>query len=120
LPAKIRCDTRNESASAPPNESGPRARSAFRRGRLNTGDYEQRVTAAYEAATLTRLRPLVEDLPEPRPAFLSPPVTMPPVGYPIYPAPPVGIRAGVLWPTIDRVVLLLAGGTDPNGRRSRD
>jgi hypothetical protein len=60
-----------------------RARRAFRGGRLNTGDYEQHVTAAYEAATLAGLRPLFEDLPEPRPAFLSPPVTMPPVSsYP--------------------------------------
>jgi hypothetical protein len=28
----------------------------FAAGRLNTGDYEQRVTAAYEAATLARAR----------------------------------------------------------------
>jgi hypothetical protein len=27
---------------------------------------------------------------------------------------------GVLWPIIDGVVLLLAGGTDSNGRRLRD
>jgi TM2 domain-containing membrane protein YozV len=27
---------------------------------------------------------------------------------------------GVLWPIIDGIVLLLAGGTDSNGRRLRD
>jgi TM2 domain-containing membrane protein YozV len=59
----------------------------FAAGRLHTDEYEFRLTAAYEAPTLRYLRGLFDDLPEPRPAFLAPP--MPPMPMPTGQAMPL-------------------------------
>jgi TM2 domain-containing membrane protein YozV len=58
----------------------------FAEGRLQTGEYELRLSAAYAAATLAELRPLFEDLPAPKPTCLNP---LPPPGFfPHTAAPP--------------------------------
>jgi TM2 domain-containing membrane protein YozV len=54
----------------------------FAEGRLNSDEYETRVSAAYEAENRAGLRPLFDDLPAPRPACLLPP----PEPFPLYPA----------------------------------
>lgn len=55
-------------------------------GRLELGEYEERVGKAVEARTRGELRPLFRDLPPPYPAFMVPPVRpVMPVPVPVYP-----------------------------------
>jgi TM2 domain-containing membrane protein YozV len=55
----------------------------FAEGRLNTQEYESRVSCALAAENRAALRPLFADLPAPQPAFLRPP--MPGYGEPYAP-----------------------------------
>ncbi|WP_216206636.1 DUF1707 SHOCT-like domain-containing protein [Amycolatopsis aidingensis] len=65
----------------------------FAQGRLSVEEYEERVTAALAATVRADLRNLVEDLPEPHPAFLAPPAP---------PAPPVPRPSAELAPVSDK------------------
>jgi len=72
----------------------------FAAGRLQTDEYEFRLTAAYEAPTLRYLRGLFDDLPEPRPAFLAPPMPppMPMAAPPVMPVMPVQYSGYAAYP----------------------
>ncbi|GGP63916.1 DUF1707 domain-containing protein [Saccharothrix coeruleofusca] len=69
----------------------------FAAGRLEIGEYEQRVGYAAAAQTAQDLAALFRDLPQPHPRFLAPPPAYyppppPPVGYvPQYHATPYGV-----------------------------
>ncbi|HEY7597811.1 MAG TPA: DUF1707 domain-containing protein [Actinophytocola sp.] len=55
-------------------------------GRLELGEYEERVGRAVEARTRGELRPLFSDLPAPYPAFMLPPARpVEAVAVPVYP-----------------------------------
>jgi hypothetical protein len=47
-------------------------------GRLTLAEYEQRMSAALESLTRADLRVLFTDLPDPHPAFMTPPAVAPP------------------------------------------
>jgi hypothetical protein len=53
----------------------------FAEGRLNSDEYESRVSSSMEAETRAQLRPLFDDLPAPWPACLVPPA----LSYPSHP-----------------------------------
>ncbi|WP_033441711.1 DUF1707 domain-containing protein [Saccharothrix sp. NRRL B-16314] len=57
----------------------------FAAGRLEIGEYEQRVGYASAAQTAQELAALFQDLPQPHPVFLPPPY--PPTNPPTYPPP---------------------------------
>ncbi|GAB3496467.1 DUF1707 SHOCT-like domain-containing protein [Amycolatopsis cihanbeyliensis] len=54
----------------------------FAQGRLAVEEYEERVDTALRAGVRADLRQLVDDLPEPQPAFLLPPAPPAPPGPP--------------------------------------
>ncbi|OXM46312.1 DUF1707 domain-containing protein [Amycolatopsis alba] len=56
----------------------------YSQGRITPDEYEGRVLAAYEAATIGELRPLFQDLPAPHPAYLGRPRFEPPPVVPAY------------------------------------
>lgn len=60
----------------------------FAAGRLEIGEYEQRVGYASAAQTAQELAALFQDLPQPHPVFLPPPY--PPTNPPTYPPPQTG------------------------------
>ncbi|WP_153033720.1 DUF1707 domain-containing protein [Amycolatopsis sp. YIM 10] len=62
----------------------------FAEGRLETDEYEQRVTAALGAQTKAELAPLFADLPEPHPPVLRPPGPPPVPAYGQFPQPVYG------------------------------
>ncbi|AUI59840.1 DUF1707 domain-containing protein [Amycolatopsis sp. BJA-103] len=53
----------------------------YSQGRITPDEYEGRVLAAYEAATVGELRPLFQDLPAPHPACFTPRFTQPVHAY---------------------------------------
>ena len=85
-------------------------RAHFEAGRLDHGEFEQRMQAALVARTASDIVPLFTDLPEPHPTFLATAQptwnTYPPAGRPAEPgapsygapAPPYGVPSGALVP----------------------
>ncbi len=73
----------------------------YSQGRISPDEYEGRVLAAYEAATVGELRPLFQDLPAPHPTCFAPLFTQPVPVY-LHPAamvpysPKSKVTAGVL------------------------
>lgn len=94
----------------------------FAAGRVDLGEYENRVSRATNAQTYTELALLFSDLPHPHPPFLAPPTpppfptaTMPPPAYTPPPTGPYTPAAGAYVPPPTYAVPPTGYGVPPTG-----
>lgn len=76
-----------------------RLQDAFAEGRLELSELDERTTQAYAAKTLGELRPLISDLPEPKPAPPAKPQERPrrPAPWIRYGIPPIVVVLFAVW-----------------------
>ena len=95
-------------------------REHFESGRLDAGEFDERLSAALGARIASDLDPLFTDLPEPRPGQTTLPARRPSVGSPFLtqkpdaavPAPSggtdwVGVARGAIWPVAIVAAIIL-------------